>query len=69
MSTYRTGMGMRIQLRRGTYEELTKANLVYLDGELIIVTKLPWFKSWFGLKPTRFKIGDGKTPFQKLRFI
>ncbi len=59
----------RIQMRRGPYYLLTLRNEVFLDGELVVVTNLPWYKSWFGLKPTRIKVGDGKTPFSKLHFI
>ena len=60
---------MRICPKRGTYEEWLETSTIPLDGELIIVTELPWYKSWFGLKPTRLKVGDGKTPFNKLKFL
>ena len=62
-------LNMRIQHRRGTYKEFLSNNAIFLDGEIIIVTQCPWYKSWFGLKPTRLVIGDGKTEFKKLKFI
>jgi hypothetical protein len=60
---------VRFCLKRGTYKEWLQTDLIPLDGELILVTELPWHKSWFGLKPTRLKVGDGKTPFRKLKFL
>lgn len=59
----------RIQMRRGVYKHLMAIDEVFLDGEIIVVTGLPWNKSCFGRKPTRIKVGDGKTPFSKLHFI
>lgn len=59
----------RIQMCRGLYQNLMAFDEVFLDGEIIIVTGLPWNKSCFGRKPTRIKVGDGKTPFSKLPFI
>ena len=58
-----------ICIKRGTYKEWLETSLIPLDGELILVTELPQHKSWFGLKPTRLKVGDGKTEFKKLKFI
>jgi hypothetical protein len=60
---------MTVKFLKGTYKQFIKANLVIADGTIIFVTNLPWYKSWFGLKPTRMKLGDGKTTFKKLRFI
>ena len=54
--------------RRGTYKEFVNKNPVIYDGELIIVHELPWYRSWFGLKPTRLKAGVGR-PFKETRFI
>ena len=60
---------MRVCLKRGTYKEWLETSIIPLDGELILVTALPWYKSWFGLKPARLKVGDGKTKFKKLKFL
>ena len=60
---------IRVCLKRGTYKEWLETSVIPLDGELILVTELPWYKSWFGLKPTRLKVGDGKTQFNKLKFL
>ncbi len=54
--------------RRGSYKDFVDNNPVLHNGELVIVTKLPWYLSWFGLKPTRLKVGFGKT-FNETRFI
>ena len=54
--------------RKGTYKELTNTNPVLHDGELVIVTDLPWYLSWFGLKPTALKVGFG-LPFNETNFI
>ena len=61
--------GHRIQMRRGLYKHLMVVDEVFLEGEIIVVTGLPWNKSYFGRKPTRIKVGDGKTSFSKLPFI
>ena len=53
----------------GPYSQLHTANLILPDGTFILVTECPGYKSWFGLKPTRLKVGDGKTEFNKLKFI
>lgn len=59
-----------IRFVRATYKEwLKKKDFIVPDGAIIFVTKLPWYKSWFGLRPTRMKLGDGKTTFNKLKFI
>lgn len=58
-----------VKFFKGTYKELSTANLILPDGQFILVTECPWYKSWFGLKPTRIKVSDGKTPFRKLKFI
>jgi hypothetical protein len=59
----------KVEFFRGTYKQLTTANLILPDGTFILVTQCPWYRSWFGLKPTRLKASDGKTPFRKLKFI
>ena len=63
------GISARVRLKRGTYKEWLETPVIPLEGELIVVTELPWYKSWFGLKPTRLKVGDGKTEFKKLKFL
>lgn len=60
---------MTVKFLKGTYKQFIEANTIIADGAIIFVTNLPWYKSWFGLKPTRMKLGDGKTTFKKLRFI
>lgn len=57
-----------IKLRRGTYKEWVTKNLIIHEGELIVVTNLPWYLSWFGLKPTALKYGFG-LPFNETKFI
>ena len=44
-------------------------NYVIPDGTIIFVTNIPWYKSWFGFRPTRILLGDGVTTFKKLKFI
>ena len=61
-------MGTIVKFRRGTYKELKHINPIILDGELIIVYKLPWYISWFGLKPTRLMCGIGKA-FNDTKFL
>lgn len=58
-----------VKFCRGTYKECKEKNYIISDGMILVVTILPWYKSWFGLRPTRMKIGDGKTKFYKLKFI
>lgn len=60
---------MRVQFIRDDYKKFYKENPVIPDGAFVVVTNLPWYKSWFGLRPTRMLIGDGKTKFRKLRFL
>jgi hypothetical protein len=55
-------------IRRGTYKELKSSNPSLADGELVVVRELPWYKSWFGLKPTRLKCGTGAR-FNDTRFL
>ena len=55
--------------KSGTYKQLKEENPIIYQDSLIVVTSCPWYKSWFGLKPTRLKIGDGVTPFNKLKWI
>lgn len=52
-----------------TYKKLRELNPVLKPLVILVVTEVPWYKSWFGLKPTRIKIGDGVTPFNKLKWI
>ena len=58
----------RILQRRGSYAEFVQENPVLFEGELVVVTDIPWYKSWFGLKPTRLKYGTNKT-FKETRFL
>lgn len=44
-------------------------NTIIPDGTICFITDIPWYRSWFGLKPTRMVLGDGKTTLIKLRFI
>jgi hypothetical protein len=60
---------MTVKFLKGTYKQFIKANPVIPDGAFVVVMNLPWYKSWFGLRPTRLLIGDGKTKFRKLRFL
>lgn len=57
-----------IKLKRDKYVNWVKLNPVIEEGELIAVTDLPWYRSWFGLKPVRLKYGIGKT-FRETKFI
>ena len=53
-----------------SYKNCCKYNdIVLKKGIFIVVTDLPWYKSWFGLKKTRMKITDGVRTFKKLNFI
>jgi hypothetical protein len=61
-------LSARIKLKRGKYTEWVQLNPIIENGEIIVVTDLPWYKSWFGLKPIRLKYGIGK-PFNQTRFI
>ena len=64
-----TNVNNNVQFFHGTYKQLATANLIIPDRTFILVTECPWHKSWFGLKQTRLKVSDGKTPFNKLNFI
>ena len=57
-----------IKHRRDKYAEWVQLNPIIENGEIIVVTDLPWYKSWFGLKSVRLKYGIGK-PFNQTRFI
>ena len=63
VSFYRS---MIVRTRQGTYRELRKINPVLTNGELLIVTNIP---GWWRRRKTRIKVGDGKTPFNKLRYV
>lgn len=54
------------KIRRDTHWWLSKVNPVCEAGEIIIVTNIP---GWWRRRKTRIKIGDGKTPFNKLRYV
>ena len=58
-----------VRFYKATYKVCKEKNLIITDGAIVFVTKLPWYKSWFGLRPTRIKLGDGATCFNKLKFI
>ena len=68
MTNIQKSLRTAICMRRGTYKELKSSNPIILDGELVVVRELPWYKSWFGLKPTRLKCGTG-THFNNTRFL
>ena len=57
-----------IKLRQDKYTQWVQLNPIIENGEVIAVTDLPWYNSWFGLKPVRLKYGIGK-PFNQTRFI
>ena len=57
-----------IKFRRDKYAQWVRFNPIIENGEVIAVTDLPWYKSWFGLKPVRLKYGVNK-PFNQTRFI
>ena len=57
-----------LKIKRGKYKEWAFKNPIISEGEIIAVTDLPWYLSWFGLKPVKFKYGIGKT-FKETRFI
>ena len=61
-------LSSRIKFKRGKYTEWVHLNPIIENGEIIVVTDLPWYKSWFGIKPIRLKYGIGK-PFNQTRFI
>jgi hypothetical protein len=69
MSTVITNSGPFVRFIRDEYKKFYKANPIIRDGMFVIVTNLPWYKSWFGLRPTRMLLGDGKTRFRNLRFL
>ena len=54
--------------RIDTYKNFVNNNPVLRRGELAIVTDLPWYLSWFCLKPTRLKVGIERT-FKETPFI
>lgn len=62
-------MSNQVRFIRDTYKILKEKNPVFSENCIIFVTKLPWYKSWFGLRTTGLKLGDGVTPFNKLKFI
>ena len=64
MTTIRSTVCQRID----TYKNFVDNNPALYRGELVIVTDLPWYLSWFGLKPTRLKAGVGKL-FKETRFL
>ena len=58
----------KVILRCDTYKEWMFVNPIIEKNEIIIVKDIPWYKSWFGLKPIRLTCGIGKT-FKETRFI
>lgn len=58
-----------VKFCRGTYKKLYEENPIFHDGMFILVMALPWYRSWFGLKPNRLALGDGKTEFKKLKYL
>lgn len=55
-----------VKFRRGTYKEWLEKNPTIDDGQLIVVTEIP---GWWRWRKTRLKVGDGKTKFDKLRYV
>ena len=58
-----------IKFIKAPYKDWVEKNPVIIDGAIVFVTNIPWYRSWFGLKPTGMKLGDGVTKFNKLKFI
>lgn len=56
----------RVKFRKGTYRSWKALNPIPGDAEIILVTEIP---GWWRWRKTRLKIGDGKTCFNKLRYI
>jgi hypothetical protein len=60
---------MTVKFQRGTYKDFCGLNPIIPDGTFVLVMEIPWYKNWFGRKPNRLTVGDGKTPFKKLKFL
>ena len=58
-----------VKFMRATYKEWKTKNPIVPDGMIIYITNIPWYRSWFRLRPVRLAVGDGKTTFNKLKFI
>ena len=51
---------MTVKYLKDTYKKfMNKKDFIIPDGYIIVVTDIPWYRSWFGLKKTRIKISDG----------
>jgi hypothetical protein len=64
-------MRTQIKFTRITWKERNTKykDIIIPDGTLLFIINIPWYKSWFGLKPIKLVLGDGITPVKKLRFI
>lgn len=64
-------MRTQIKFTRITWKERNTKykDIIISDGTLLFIINIPWYKSWFGLKPIKLVLGDGITPVKKLRFI
>ena len=62
-------MKTAVKLARITYTQWKSCEKILIDGSMVFVTNIPWYRSWFGFKPTRIILGDGITPCNKLRWI
>lgn len=61
---------MTVKHLKDTYTKfMNKKDFIIPDGYIIVVTDIPWYKSWFGLKKTRIKISDGIRTFKQLNFV
>ena len=61
---------MTVKHLKDTYKKfMNKKDFIIPDGCIIVVTDIPWYKSWFGLKKTRIKISDGIRTFKQLNFV
>lgn len=58
-----------VKFAKITYTRWKSCDKIILDGSIVFITNIPWYRSWFGLKPTRIIMGDGNTPCNKLRWI
>lgn len=58
-----------VKFAKVSYRIWKSCDNTLVDGSIVFVTNIPWYRSWFGLKPTRIILGDGKTPCNKLRWI
>ena len=58
-----------VKFAKITYTQWKNCDKVRPDGTIVFIVNIPWYRSWFGLKPTRIVLSDGNTPCNKLRWI